>query len=191
MCGQSFLVVQPSLYFILFYFIWTFFLFSLAGEKFRQSGTWTTRQHKRQVTHTVVIKEKLYYIYDTFEYIFSYIFGLCECWHISGSLSTFVLLFNSPLRFYNPFRLLLSQLFPAFPTFLCCLFFAFFCVDKAAKANNAINLVALRKMEQQGRRLVGWAAPSERESGIHFSWRHSIKNGQMSQSPSRNVEART
>lgn len=83
-----------------------------------------------------------------------------------------------------------SRLSPLFFVAFSLRFF-FFCVDKAAKANNAINLVALRKMEQQGRRLVGWAAPSERESGIHFSWRHSIKNGQMSQSPSRNVEART
>lgn len=109
---------------------------------------------------------------NKFLYIFSFFFSLCECWHISGippatpsTPSTLAVLFNSPLRFYNPFRLLtkpthLAGYFtgispPQNPHFvaisLARLYFFFILgsvvftkrqKQTAQKANNVINLVA-------------------------------------------------
>lgn len=104
--GLHLLLVLPLFRFILFHLnstptLYSIFLFLLAGEvsgrvALEQRANTNTNSPGTHTPYAVVIKEKLYYIYDTFEYIFSYKFLFFfwpflsvvvrgaggECWHI-------------------------------------------------------------------------------------------------------------
>lgn len=178
-----FYFICNSIYFLLY-----FFLFLLARREVfwrvpleQRANTNTTHTQAHPPTHICschkgkVVLHLWHFWINFCTFLFHVFFcffvvWLCECWHICllPRPAYFPVLFNSPLRFYNPFRLLTTPTTPTIPPRrifhrnfpplpskdphfvaipLADFTFFYFCyVHKAAKANNVLNLAAQKDM---------------------------------------------